>query len=86
MKLKTDEFKELAKRKGYRSDFVFWKSLGGGKSAYKLVKDGFQVGYEFMKNLYNTVGETEMLKVVDFEEETIDGFKAKYMEIGGTLY
>ena len=55
-------------------------------AAYKLVKQGIRVSYEVIKNLYNFVGEKETVKVVDFEEETINGFKAKYIELGDKLY
>lgn len=86
MRLKIEEFEELAKRKGFHSGYMLWRKIGGGRSAYSLVKDGIGVAYEVMKNLYNLVGEKEMVKVVDFEEETINGFKAKYIELGDKLY
>lgn len=86
MKLKVEEFEELAKRKGFRSGYMLWRKIGGGRSAYALVEKGIGVAYEVMKNLYNLVGEKEMVNVVDFEEETINGFKAKYIELGDKLY
>ena len=86
MRLKVEEFEELAKRKGFRSGYMLWRKIGGGRSAYALVEKGIGVAYEVMKNLYNLVGEKEMVNVVDFEEETINGFKAKYIELGDKLY
>ena len=86
MKLKIEEFEELAKLKGLHSGYMLWRKIDGGRSAYSLVKDGIGVAYEVMKNLYNLVGEKEMVNVVDFEEETINGFKAKYIELGDKLY
>ena len=86
MKLKIDAFDELAKRKGYITGFLLWLKIGGGRSAYSLVEKGIGVGYEVIKNLYNLVGEEEVVKVVEFEEETINGFKAKYIELGDQLY
>ena len=86
MKLKIEEFEKLAKRKGLHSGYMLWRKIGGGGSAYSLVEKGIGVGYEVIKNLYNFVGEKETVKVVDFEEETINGFKAKYIELNGKLY
>ena len=86
MRLKVEEFEELAKRKGFRSGYMLWRKIGGGRSAYALVEKGIGVAYEVMKNLYNLVGEKEMINVVDFEEETINGFKAKNIELGDKLY
>ena len=86
MKLKIEEFEGLAKRKGLHSGYMLCRKIGGGRSAYSLVEKGIGVGYEVIKNLYNFVGEKETVKVVDFEEETINGFKAKYIELGDQLY
>ena len=87
MKLKMDEFEELAKRKRFRSGYYLWRYIDGGRSSFSLIKEGASVGNEVIKNLYNTVGEKEMINVVDFEEgETINGFKAKYIEVDGKLY
>lgn len=86
MKLRMDEFKELARRKGFFTGYLLWRKIGGGRSAYALVEKGIGVGYEVIKNLYNLVGEKEMVKVVDFEGETLNGFKAKYIELGNQLY
>lgn len=86
MKLKIEEFVELARRKGFFTGYLLWRRKGGGRSAYALVEKGIGVGYEVIKNLYNLVGEKEMVKVVDFEGETLNGFKAKYIELGDQLY
>ena len=86
MKLKIEEFEEPAKRKELHSGYMLWRKIGGGRSAYALVEKGIGVGYEVIKNLYNLVGEKEMVKVVDFEGETLNGFKAKYIELGDQLY
>lgn len=86
MKLRMDEFKELARRKCHTNGFLLWRKIWGGQSAYSLVSKGIGVGYEVLKDLYNLVGEEEMVKVVDFEEETVSGFKSKYIELNGKLY
>lgn len=86
MKLKIEEFEELAKRKGFQSGYRLWLHLDGGTFAYKLARNGVHLGYEFVKNLYNEMGSKETLAVIDFDKETFDGFKAKYIEVAGKLY
>lgn len=85
MKLKIDEFENYAKRNGTTPNAMLVK-LGGGKQAYKQLKDGSALGYELAKDMYNALGEWLFLSLVDMEEETIDGFKAKYILIGNKLY
>ncbi len=36
--------------------------------------------------MYNALGEWTFLSLKDLEEETIDGFKAKYVQVGNKLY
>ena len=46
-----------------------------------------QIGYEAVKEIYNRLGEIETIKIIDFgEEETLNGFKSKFIEIKGRLY
>lgn len=86
MKLKTDKFEELAKRKGIPNGKMLWKQLGGGRSAYSAVKNGCGITHEIVQNLYNRYGEAETVSVVDFGEEGLNGFKGKYISIGNQLY
>ena len=51
MKLRMDEFKELARRKCHTNGFLLWRKIWGGQSAYSLVSKGIGVGYEVLKNL-----------------------------------
>ena len=81
MKIKIDEFEKLAQRKKYRNGKLLWKKLGGGKTGYALIKRGYNVTYEIVKELYNLYGEEETMKVVDFGEVTLNEFKAKNIEI-----
>ena len=85
MKLKIDEFENYAKRNSVSPRLMLQK-LGGGRLAYKHLKNGCALGYEFAKEMYNSLGEWTFLSLVDMEEETIDGFKAKYIVIGNKLH
>lgn len=44
------------------------------------------MGYDEVMEFYNRNGEEMTVKLIDFEEETPDEFKAKYIEIGNKLY
>ena len=59
--------------------------LGGGKYAFKNLKKGCPLGYELAREMYNALGEQTFVSLVIFEEETIDGFKSKYICIGNKL-
>ena len=85
MKLNIDEFENYAKRNGVTPRMMLQK-LGGGKYAYKHLKDGCALGYELAKEMFNALGEWTFLSLIDFEEETLDGFKAKYVQVGNKLY
>lgn len=85
MKLKIDEFENYAKRNRVSPNVLLIK-LGGGKNAYLHLKRGKALGNDLARDMYNALGEWTFLTLVDMEEETIDGFKAKYILIGNKLY
>lgn len=86
MKLKIREFNRLAKRKKYRNGTEFFIALGGTMCSYQAIKRGCRIGYEIVRRLYNTVGEEELIKIIDFEEESLNGFKNKYIQVGKCFY
>lgn len=85
MKLKIEEFEAFARKNG-KSANVMCRRLGGNELTYRRLKKGDKLGYDFARELYNALGEWTFLTLVDMEEETIDGFKAKYVAIGNKLY
>lgn len=85
MQLNIEEFENYAKRNGV-SPSVMLRKLGGGASAYKLLRDGNALGNDLARDLYNALGEWTFLSLVDMEGERIDDFKAKYIVIGNKLY
>ena len=86
MRLRFKEFEDLAKRKGYRTDKILIKRMGGGDGTLSCLKAGCRIGDELVKNIYNAFGEYETTRVIDFEEDSINGLKAKYIQIGNKLY
>lgn len=85
MKIKIEEFEALAMEKDFRSGFDLWLCLGGGEDAYSLLRKGVQVGHEIVRQIYNFFGKEETIRVVDFENETIDGLKGKYINVSDKL-
>lgn len=86
MKLKIQEFEELSKKKGFEDGKEFFVFLGGGKRAYKVLVANRLIAHDMVKDIYNYLGEYSTKKVIDFGEEGIDGFKAKYIRVGNKLF
>ncbi len=61
-------------------------SLGLSVVVVRLLEQGKQIGYEAVKDIYNKHGEQAVEKLIDFEEETLNGFKSKYILVGNKLY
>lgn len=85
MKLKIINFNELATEKGYSGKRLLQK-LGAGKNAYECFECGCGIGYDLAKELYNFFGEAEFIKIINFEGDTLNGFKSKYVKVGNKLY
>lgn len=85
MKLKIDEFENYAKRNGLSASALL-KKLGGGELAYGQLKKGKAIGYDVARNMYNALGEWIFLSLIDFEGETLDGFKSKFVQVGNKLF
>ncbi len=85
MKLKIDQFENFVKRNCISANKLL-KTLGGKKYTYRHLKIGRQIGYDLAREMFNALGEWTFLSLVDLEEETLDGFKAKYIQVGNKLY
>lgn len=87
MRLKIKAFKRFAKSEGFECGYKILRSLGAGKAAWSCFRNyRLQIGCELVKEIYNAVGEEKTLSVIEYEEETLNGFKAKYVQIGDKLY
>ena len=62
------------------------QELGISISVLLLLEQGNEIGYYAVRDLYNSLGEQTVSEIVDFGEETLDGFKSKYVQVGDTLY
>lgn len=86
MKLRINKFEELAKRGGYRNGYELSLALGCGDATYPLLKKGGRIGGGIVAEIYNRFGEEITLEVIDFENETINSIKSKYIKVGNKLY
>ena len=55
-------------------------------TALKILEQGNEIGYDAVKDIYNKLGEKVVLQIIDFGEETLNGFKSKYILVGNKLY
>ncbi len=72
--------------KNTETEQSFLSALGGTTCSYQCIKRGCRVGYETVRMLYNIVGEEELIKIMDFEEESWNRFKSKYVQVNKHLY
>ena len=62
------------------------KTLDLTVTVLRLLEQGIEIGYDAVKDIYNKLGEKTVLQIVEFGEETLNGFKSKYIEVGNQLY
>ena len=86
MRLKIDNFERLAKERGFRSGYDLAVDIGFGRNAYHYIRKGGKVGSDMVAEIFNRFGEEVTFDVIDFEEDTLNGFTSKYILIGNKLY
>ena len=86
MLLKIDKFEELAKSRGYRDGYELSRDLGCGKRTYGLLKSGHRIGSDIVAEIFNRFGDDITFEIIDFEEDKLNGFTSKYIQIGNRLY
>lgn len=86
MKLNIAGCRAFIERKGIRNYRELSQELGIGVTVLLLLEQGNEIGYDAVRDLYNSHGEQIVSEIIDFGEETLDGFKSKYVQVGDTLY
>ena len=86
MRLKIDNFERLAKERGFRNGYDLAVDIGFGRNAYHYIRKGGKVGSDMVAEIFNRFGEEVTFDVIDFEEDTLNGFTSKYIRIGNKLY
>ena len=86
MKLNIAGCRAFIERNGIEDYQSLSSVLGVSISVLELLEQGGKIGYDAVREIYNNLGEQTVTEIVDFEEETLDGFKSKYVQVGDTLY
>lgn len=86
MKLNIKGCREYCEQNGIADYAELARILGLSVIVVRLLEQGIEIGYEAVKDIYNELGETAVLQLIDFGEETLNGFKSKYVVIGKRLY
>lgn len=86
MKLNILGCRAYCERKGIRNYKELSDVLELSVEEITLLEQGNEIGYDAVKDVYNKLGEKATLQIIDFEEETLNGFKSKYVQIGDRLF
>ncbi|MCM1220225.1 MAG: hypothetical protein NC548_37625 [Lachnospiraceae bacterium] len=86
MKFRIKQLNRFVKRKGIHNYQELAAELGVDENLIRLAEYGQRIGYDAVKDVYNRIGERETLRIINFEGETLRGFKSKYQYIRGQLY
>lgn len=86
MKLNIAGCRAFIERRGIENYHTLSSVLGVSVSVLKLLEQGGKIGYDAVREIYNDLGERTVAEIIDFEEESLDGFKSKYIQAGDTLY
>lgn len=86
MKLNIMGCRAYCERKGIKNYAELSKVLELSVEVISLLEQGNEIGYDAVKDIYNKLGEKAVLQIIDFGEETLNGFKSKYVEVGNKLY
>lgn len=86
MKLRNEKVARYAEIHALKNDKALSQDLCIGKYTIRLARKGMRIGYDGVKDFYNRHGEAMTVELIDFEEESLNGFKAKFIQIGNKLY
>lgn len=86
MKLNIAGCRAFIERNGIEDYQSLSSALGISVSVLELLEQGGRIGYDAVREIYNNFGEQTVTEIIDFEEETLDGFKSKYIQVGDALY
>lgn len=86
MKLNIIGCRAYCERKSIKNYEELSEVLGLSVEVIMLLEQGNEIGYDAVRDIYNKLGENAVLQIIDFGEETLNGFKSKYILVGDTLY
>ena len=86
MKLNISGCRAYCEKSGIKNYAELSAHLDIPMPALDVLEQGNEIGYEVVKDIYNKHGERAVRQIIDFGEETMDGFKSKYVLVGERLY
>ena len=86
MKLNIEELAKYAETRALRNDYELAFELGIRQHLIRAARNGGKIGYDAVRDFYNRNGEEMTVAFINFEEETLNGLKAKYLQVGNKLY
>lgn len=86
MKFNIKGINRFIKRRGIHNYHELAEELGVDERLVRFAEYGQRIGYDAVKDIYNRIGERETLRIINFEGETLRGFKSKYQSVRGQLY
>ncbi|MCM1221025.1 MAG: hypothetical protein NC311_17270 [Muribaculaceae bacterium] len=86
MKLNIEGCRAYCKRKGITNYDQLAKELELSIEVIMLLEQGNGIDEDAVKDIYNKLGEKAVKEIIDFEKETLNGFKSKFIAIGSRLY
>lgn len=86
MKLNIAGCRAFIERRNIEDYQEFSQELGLSVAVLLLLEQDNEIGYDAVREIYNNLGEQTVTEIIDFEEETLDGFKSKYIQVGDILY
>lgn len=86
MKLNIKGCRTYCKDNGIKNYVELAELFGLSVTVIRLLEQGIEIGYDAVRDIYNKLGQVAVLQMIDFGEETLNGFKSKYIEVGNRLY
>lgn len=86
MKLNIKGCRRYVRQHGITDYEAFAAHLGIEVDTLKALEQGARLGYELLKGIYNRIGELAVVQIIDFEQESLNGFKNKFVLVGKLLY
>lgn len=86
MRLNVKGCKAYCYTKGIKNHEELAEVLELSVEVIKLLEQGNEIDHDAVKDIYNKLGEKAVVQIIDFGEETLNGFKSKFIQIGNKLY
>lgn len=85
MKLNIKGCRAYCEQNGILNYVELARLFGLSVTVIRLLEQGNEIGYGAVKDIYNKLGEKAVLQIIDCGEESLIGFKSKYVEVGNKL-